>query len=325
MDCGKRIIAKMAKTNKKYQCKLFPYEIQEVISMQEAKQLSGWNITAFDLPSAWNKTKGEGVKIAAIDSGVDVDHSDLKNNLLQGINLLNKKALPIDDCSHGTFVTGIICAENNEIGMVGVAPKANVIPIKTLNAKGLGNLNTTSEGIRWACDNGADIICMSMGSPRPLQQLRKSIQYASNKGIPIFVAAGNVGKTKEVFYPAAYPETIAIGSIDENFKRSKFSNTGKNLDFMAPGNDIFSTIPGWYGVMSGTSMAAPWAAGIAALLLSYKRNHKTNIKLDTIEDYRNILRSQTISTSDPAYAGSKFFEGFGIIDPRKFVEYIQTH
>lgn len=225
-----------------------------------------------------------------------------------------------------THVTGIICAENNDIGMVGVAPKCKVIPIKVLDHKGAGNLLQVADGIRWAADQGVDFINMSLGSPKPIQQVRKAIQYANKNGVIVFCAAGNAGKTHSIFYPANYPETIGIGAIDENFDRAKFSCTGDDLDFLAPGVKIFSTVPdNWYAVLSGTSMANPFVTGVAVLVLSYKRNNKLNIKLETAEDYRRIFRSNTISTSNPEFAGKKFFEGFGIIDPRKMEEWVRLN
>lgn len=240
----------------KTKCKLLPHIIEPVLSVQDASEKAGWQITAFDLPRAWKKTNGDGVKIAVIDTGCDLDHPDLINNLLPGYNVINPSKPPRDDASHGSHVSGILVAENNDIGMIGVAPKAKVIPIKTLDKNGSGSLENVAIGVRKAIELGADIICMSLGSPNPIQQVRKAIQLAYNKGIPVFCAAGNAGNTKDVFYPAAYPETIAIGSIDEDFNRSGFSNTGKNLDFMAPGGKILSTVPNdWYGVMSGTCIA----------------------------------------------------------------------
>lgn len=303
-------------------CSLFPYEKEEVFSIQDAIQKSGWSITAFDLPSAWSMSRGEGIKIAVIDTGVDIDHPDLSKNLLPGINFITPNAQPLDDNQHGTHVAGIIVAENNEIGMVGVAPAAKVIPIKVLDRYGNGNLTNVAKGIRWAVDEGkADIICMSLGSPNPVQEVRKAVQYAESKKVVCFVAAGNSGMTKNVFYPAEYPETIAIGSIDENFKRSGFSNTGDNLDFMAPGSRIFSTVPdNWYAVLSGTSMATPFAAGVAALVLSYSRNNQDNIKLENSEDYRNIFKEHTVPITDDLLKEKKFYEGFGILDPKKILE-----
>lgn len=310
------------KVDKKYQCKLLPYDVEDVLSLQDAEQKIGWSISAFDLPTTWSKTKGEGVRVAVLDTGCDLDHPDLRSNLLPGKNFINPKKDPWDDNQHGTHVAGIIAAENNDIGMVGVAPCAHIIPVKVLDSKGNGNLSQVAQGIRWAVDQGkADILCMSLGSPRPVQEVRKAIQYAAAKGIPCFVAAGNVGITKEIFYPAAYPETIAIGSINENFDRSSFSNTGSELDFMAPGGKIFSTVPdNWYAILSGTSMAAPFAVGVAALVLSYSRAKPGKFKLDTVESYREIFRRHTVPINNKKWKDKNFYQGFGIIDPKSLAE-----
>lgn len=304
--------------DKRKKCSLFPYEKEEVFSIQDSLQKYGWSITAFDLPKVWSKTRGEDVKIAVLDTGCDLNHPDLDKNLLTGINFVEPSKDPWDDNQHGTHVTGIICAENNEMGMVGVAPDAKVMPVKVLDKYGNGNLVNVAKGIRWATDNGANLICMSLGSPNPVQEVRKAIQYAHSKGVICFVAAGNSGATKKVFYPADYPETIAIGSIDENFDRSSFSNTGENLDFMAPGGRVFSTIPdNWYAVLSGTSMATPFAVGVAALLLSYAKKHKIKINLETADDYRKFFKLHTISINNKKLKDKKFYQGFGILDPKK--------
>ena len=308
----------MKKRNKK--CRLPKFDLKPVISLQDAKQKSGWGITAFELPETWAKVgMGEGVVVAIIDTGCDLDHPDLKENLLPGANFVVPGKSPEDDNMHGTHCAGIICAENNDIGMVGVAPKCKILPVKALDDEGNGNMENVAKAIRWAADNGADIISMSLGCPNPVQEVRKAIQYAAKKNIVTFVAAGNAGNTKDVFYPAAYPETIAIGSIDKNFDRSSFSNTGRNLDFMAPGSDVFSTVPdNWYAILSGTSMACPFAVGVAALVLSYKRKYNVNFRLDTADDYRAIFKKYC--TEVPNHVNDKFYQGFGIIDPRKFVK-----
>lgn len=306
---------------KNKECSLFPYEKEEVFSIQDAIQKAGWNITAFDLPGAWSKSRGEGVKVAVIDTGVDLDHPDLVKNLLPGMNFIDPSKQPWDDNQHGTHVAGIIAAENNEIGMVGVAPSAKVIPVKVLDRHGNGSLVNVAKGIRWAVDEGgADLICMSLGSPNPVQEVRKAIQHAASKGVVCFVAAGNAGITKRVFYPADYPETIAIGSIDENFSRSGFSNTGENLDFMAPGGRIFSTVPdNWYAVLSGTSMAAPFATGVAALFLSYVRSKGKTLSLKTSSDYIEAFKSHTVPVTNGDLKDKQFYEGFGILDPKSIL------
>jgi subtilisin family serine protease len=293
--------------------------------MQQAKQSVGWEITAFDLPDAWKYTQGEGVKIAVLDTGADMKHPDLSDNLLPGFNFIKPGTKPQDDNGHGSHVTGIICADDNAIGMIGVAPAAKVMPVKVLNAAGSGNMKTVAMGIRWAANQGADFICMSLGTPNKLQEVRKAIQYAASKGVVTFCAAGNAGSTRRIFYPAAYPETIGVGAIDSDFDRADFSCTGDDLDFLAPGVKIFSTVPeSWYAFMSGTSMANPFMVGVAALVLSYKRNRGLKIKLDTAEDYRQLFKKYTTPVSDNE-AGKKFFEGFGIIDPRKMEEWVQQN
>lgn len=308
----------------KYHCKLLPFVREDVMSILDAKQRVGWEITAFNLPQAWQHTQGEGVKVAVLDTGCDLDHEDIASNLLPGKNFVNLRLPPVDGNGHGTHVTGVICAENNDIGMVGVAPKTKVIPVKVLDDKGSGNLINVAAGVRWAADQGVDFITMSLGSPRPVQEVRKAIQYAIARGVVVWCAAGNAGRTREIFYPAAYPETIGVGAIDENFDRAKFSCTGDDLDFLAPGVKILSTVPeNWYAVLSGTSMANPFAVGVACLLLSYKRSKNLNFPLATAEDYRSLLKNYTTPTKNPEFAGKKFFEGFGIIDPRKLEEWVR--
>ena len=306
-------------------CKLFPYIIEDMLSSQSAGEKSGWQIDSFKLQDAWNYSQGEGVKIAVIDTGCDLDHPDLVANLLPGKNILNPEMLPEDDAGHGTHCCGIIAASRNDVGMVGVAPMAKVVPVKVLDSNGNGTLENVAKGIIWAVDQGVDIITMSLGSPQPALAIERAIKYAESKGIPIFVAAGNAGMTSQVFYPAAYSQSIAIGSIDENLDRSAFSNTGDQLDFMAPGGKIFSTIPNdWYGDMSGTSMACPFAAAIAALMLSFIRKNNIDVKLKSSGDYICFMENYTTHLGNIKYSRNKFYEGSGIIDPVKFTAWANS-
>lgn len=307
----------------KYDCKLLPFERTEVLSIQEDKQKIGWGLSTFNIPDIWAKSQGEGVTIAVIDTGCDLNHPDLVGNLLDGFNILNKNEPPEDDNGHGSHVTGIICAINNEIGMVGVAPKAKVVPIKVLDKNGNGNLIDVAEGIHYAISRNVDFITLSLGSPAPVQEVRKAIQAAEKNGIVTFCAAGNAGKTHQIFYPANYPETIGIGSVSGNMERSEFSCTGNDLDFLTPGHQIFSTVPeSWYAILSGTSMSNPFAVGIAALLLSHNRNEGNKIKLNCSDDYRKLLSKHTISVKDLKFAKNKFFEGYGIINPKDLVTWL---
>jgi subtilisin len=299
---------------------LLPYTREEVLSIQEAKQKMGWEITSFNLPETWKSTQGEGVTVAVLDTGADLDHEDLVCNLLEGKNFVDRRSPPDDDQGHGSHVTGTICACNNESGVVGVAPKTKVIPVKVLDKHGAGQLEDVADGICWAADQGVDFITMSLGCANPVSIVHKAIKYAHSKKVVVWCAAGNAGKTHNIFYPAAYPETIGIGAIDKNFNRAGFSCTGPDLDFLAPGVGILSTVPdNWYAVLSGTSMANPFAVGLGCLLLSYKRNKGLDIKLDNNLDYINFLKQYTI------FKGNNFFEGFGIIDPRKMQDWLNSN
>jgi subtilisin family serine protease len=302
---------------------LLPFVREDIATIQDVNQKSGWEITAFDLPKAWQYTQGEGVIVAVLDTGCDLDHDDLKENLLEGKNFVNPSLPPEDDNSHGSHCTGTICALNNNHGIVGVAPKTKVIPVKVLDGSGSGNLEVVAEGIRWAADQGVDFIVMSLGSPTPTPVIHEAVKYAAAKGVITWCAAGNAGKTRQVFYPAAYPECIGIGAIDQNLNRANFSCTGPDLDFMAPGVKILSTVPdNWYAFLSGTSMSNPFAVGVACLLLSHKRKYNLPINLRNAQDYIDMLRNYTIPTNDPKFAGERFLEGFGIIDPRKVNEWL---
>lgn len=286
----------------------------------------GWQVTAFNLPDAWAFTKGEGVVIAVLDCGCDLTHTDLRNNLLEGMNFVQPGNPPNDTLGHGTHVTGVLVAENNDIGMVGIAPNAKVRPVKVLDDQGNGNMSIVAQGIRWAADQGCDFISMSLGSPLPVAQVRKAIQYAASKGTITLCAAGNLGKSTEVLYPAAYPETIAVGAITQELRRADFSNTGKNLDFMAPGVDIYSTVPkNWYAKMSGTSMAQPFVCGVAALVKSYVvvQKKRSDVTLTKAQDYVDLLKQYTIPVTNGNYDDPTFYEGFGIIDPRTFLQSIK--
>lgn len=305
---------------KKNEYSLLPYIKEEIYGFSpEDAQIFGWEINKFDIPSLWQSSTGKGVKIAVVDTGCDLDHPDIKHNILQGINFINPGKEPEDDCGHGTHCSSTIAAENNGMGMVGVAPDAKIIPVKVLNDKGNGDLNSIVNGIVWAAENGADIISMSLGCPNSAALLENAINYAASKGCIIFCAAGNDGPQTDIMYPAKYDHTIAIGAIDKNLERTSFTCSGETLDFLAPGHDILGCIPGGgYALMSGTSMSTPFAVGCAALLLSYCRQIKFSAisgMLRNSEDYVNIFKKKSKSLKDPRFSGQKRYEGYGILYP----------
>ena len=295
---------------RKNKCSLLPYIREDVYGLNPNDgQFYGWEINKFDIPSLWRKTKGEGVKVAVIDTGCDLNHHDLKDNMLEGKNFVEIGQPPMDRNGHGSHVAGTIAASDNNLGMVGVAPKAKIIPIKALGDKGGGSLDDVCKGIDWACRNGADIVTMSLGSPAGHAQLAASLKNAAAKNVLVFCAAGNSGENTPIMYPAKYPESIAIGAIDVNMNRTSFTCAGEELEFLSPGKDIFSCVPGGYAKMSGTSMSNPFAAGYAALVLShYKRKFS---KKECV-----VLFKQSVKDlSNPQYR-TKAYQGYGILVPK---------
>lgn len=305
---------------------LIPFQREDCISILQAKEKLSWSVKSFCLPEMWNYTMGEDIVFAVLDSGVDLDHPDLKNNLVNGKNFVEMNQHPFDHIlGHGTGCTGIFVAEHNDFGTAGICPKSKVMPIRVLDDEGNGKMSIISAGIRYAADNGADFISLSLGSPLPLPMIRKAIQYAHSKGVITFAAAGNSGITTDVFYPASYPEVISVGAVTKELRRADFSNTGKNLDFMAPGVDIYSTVPkSWYATLTGTSLAQPFVCAVAGLLKSYHKR-RPDFPLKTVKDYRALLSKFTIPVVDVDMKHYRIQQGHGILDPRKITEFLKGH
>lgn len=306
---------------------LLPYEKEDLFMAQNVNQQMGWQITAFDLPKIWKYTQGESVTVAIIDSGIDLEHPDLVSNIVPGKNYVEDGMPPFDSGEHGSHVAGILAASNDDYGVVGVAPKCKIMPIKVLNTYGAGKIEWVADAIRFAVDNGADLISMSLGCRNPVDKVLESINYANDHKTVCFVAAGNAGSTKQLLYPAAYSECMSIGAVDENCMRASFSCTGPNLDFVAPGVKIFSTVPkSSYAFLSGTSMACPFAVGVASLILSEKRLSDPTVRLG-IQDYRDIMKEKCLDIknldANLDKSGSKFWQGMGIIRPAEFEFWVE--
>lgn len=302
------------------QCKLLPYTRTDIYGLSPTStQFYSWPIKKFDVTKQWKYSEGENVTVAVIDTGCDLTHEDIKDNLIDGINIIDKKSEPQDDNGHGTHVSATIAAINNGIGMVGVAPKAKIMPIKALDGQGSGSNKNVAEGIVWAVDHGADIVTMSLGSEYPSIHIEKAINYARDKNVVMFCAAGNSGIESGIQYPAKYPHTISIGAIDKNLSLCDFSCCGEELDFLAPGEDIISAVPGnSYASMTGTSMATPFAVGCAALLLSYAKKIKfasLENMLKSNNDYIAVFAKKAWRLKDLRYKDIKSYEGNGIIRP----------
>jgi subtilisin len=201
-----------------------------------------------------------------IDTGIDCTHPDLKCDFGAGTNIVDPTAAPMDDNEHGTHVAGTI-AGLGVGGPIGVAPKATLIPVKVLDAQGSGSLSDIIKGINWAAKNRVDVINMSLGGPTGSAALARSIKQALAAGVVIVAAAGNSGPDPDtVGFPGGYPGVIAVAASDSNDGVASFSSRGDAVAFIAPGVDITSTVPGGgTAKLSGTSMASPHVAGLAAL------------------------------------------------------------
>jgi len=212
---------------------------------------------------------GSGVIVAVLDTGVDATHPEFGARVLPGKDFVDPTGdARIDPNGHGTHVAGIIAAAADGSGVTGVAPDARILPVRVLAENGIGDDAWLALGIVWAVDNGAHVLNLSVGGAVPSTLLEDAIVYALDHGALVVISSGNDGAFKnEPSYPAAYPSAFAVGATDASDRRSMFSNTGSYLDMAAPGSWIRSTWPGGrYQMLSGTSMAAPFVAGSAALL-----------------------------------------------------------
>lgn len=284
---------------------------------------SQWGLSRINCPGAWDHTVGDpSVVVAVVDTGVDLNHPELASLLLPGQDLVDfppgsvpqpgwvfegdytgVDAIPQDEVGHGTHVAGTICcASNNGVGVAGVSWNARLLPVRVLarvrqtstgQVSGLGSSANIAAGIRWATDHGARVINMSLGGGGDAQVEREAVAYAVSKGVVVVAAMGN-SNSNVPSYPAAYPGVVAVGATDSSDHRASFSNFGSWIDVAAPGVGIQSTY--WddtYASLSGTSMASPHVAGVAALILS--RN--SSLSADQVA---NILRTTAKPLKDAA-------------------------
>ncbi|MFN3301773.1 MAG: S8 family peptidase [Patescibacteria group bacterium] len=249
--------------------------IDDDVEVFALEQVLPWGIARIKANQAWNYTTGNGIKVGIIDTGIQLNHPDLANNIKGGYNAINPKKSANDDNGHGTHVAGIVAAIYNNIGVVGASHQAWLYAIKVLNASGSGYLSDVIEGIEWAINHNLQVINLSLGTSSNVQSFHDAIISAKNAGLVVVAAAGNNGGS--VLYPAAYPETIAVSAIDENNVIASWSNRGPEIDLSAPGVNIYSTYKkSRYATMSGTSMAAPHVTGAVALLLTRIEKCDTN-------------------------------------------------
>ncbi|MFB8375811.1 S8 family peptidase [Paenibacillus taichungensis] len=237
-----------------------------------------YNLPKINAPAAWDISQSNSsVKIAIIDTGVQLNHPELAGKLLPGYDYVDYDNIPEDGNGHGTHVAGIAASiTNNGVGIAGVAPLASIVPLRVLDNNGQGTTGNVGNGLVYAANNGIQVVNLSLGGPTGEAFLQAAVQYAWDRGAVIIAAAGN-DNTSYPIVPASYPNVIAVASTNPSDLKSNFSNYGSWVDMAAPGDTILSTyLGGSYAYLSGTSMAAPHVAGVAALLAA---RGKTNAQI----------------------------------------------
>ncbi|MDQ0793636.1 type VII secretion-associated serine protease mycosin [Streptomyces sp. B1I3] len=281
------------------------------------KQFEGrpWPLQRVMLDELWQDTKGKGVRVAVIDTGVDNANPQLEKavDTSAGRNLLKggRSDGTTDEVGHGTKVAGIIAARPRRgTGFVGLAPEATIIPIRQNDEKNSGKDTTMATAIDHAIAKGADVINISQDTTKPLTEdsaLGRAVARALAKEIVVVASAGNDGMDgrRKTTYPAAFPGVLAVASSDRNNERAAFSQAGAFVGVAAPGVDIVSTVPGdGQCTDNGTSFSAPYVAGVAALLVAKYPDWKPNEIVARIEQ-----------TAERSVTGHDDFVGWGVVDP----------
>lgn len=229
-----------------------------------------YGITMVRAPQVWPATKGQGVNVAILDTGIDMSHPDLAANIAGSYNTFSETSDATDDNGHGTHVAGTIAALDNGIGVVGVAPEARIWPVKVLDAQGIGSDENVVEGLDWVMRekqlNGGDwVVNLSFGSHYISFIEQDAVEEAIKEGIVIVAAAGN-DDSASVDYPAAYAGVVAVGAVDSTATVAAFSNQGPRLSLVAPGVSVLSTaiqgsVPAAAVTFEGTTMSASTVQG----------------------------------------------------------------
>jgi serine protease len=233
-----------------------------------------WGLDAIGADAAWTVTRGAGVIVAVVDTGV-APAPDLAGRVLPGWNVMAQSDDATDDNGHGTHVAGTLAEiRGNGLAESGVAPETSILPVKVLDSTGVGSDADVAAGIVWAADHGARVVNLSLGGSEASTVLADGVSYARSKGVLMVAAAGNDGGAVGV--PARLAGVLAVGAVDANRVRAPFSAGDRTLDLVAPGVGILQqTLDGTGGyadrAWSGTSMASPHVAGVAALALAAGR------------------------------------------------------
>jgi subtilisin family serine protease len=289
-------------------------EPDSIVYALDAELDNSWGVKRIGAGIVHDSGKnGEGIKIAIIDTGIDRDHPDLDDNIMGGVNFVSIPSWKTpdpnkwdDDNGHGTHVAGIIAAEDNNTGVVGVAPGANLYALKVLDRTGSGYVSDVVMAIQWATENDIQVINMSLGGAYDIFLDAACLLAYYFDRLILVAAAGNGGS---VIYPAAYDSVIAVSATDSDDNLASFSSTGNEVELAAPGVYIYSTYKGGgYATISGTSMASPHVAGTAALVWADNtgwENDDVRIRLQNTAEDIGLLSTE---------------QGYGLVDADEAVK-----
>lgn len=271
-----------------------------VLSNHTKTPMVNYGIDLINARSFWEQNyRGKGSIVAILDTGCDTQHEALRENIIDGFNFTKDDNGEINNVTdymgHGTHVAGIVAGTNKK-DIIGVAPEAKLLIVKIIGQNGRGNYETLIKGLQFATawrgrnNEKVNVINLSLGGPNDDPTLKQAIDQAIQANISVVVSSGNNGdgsdQTDEILYPGFYEEVIEVSAVDESLNPTGFSNTNQNIDFLAPGNNIYSSFPNdSYMQLSGTSMAAPHVTGAIALLISFYKATNTPFDTDLIYNY----------------------------------------
>lgn len=296
-----------------------PFHVMQVLTGPERVD---WGLRLAQIQAVWSVTRGEDVLVGVVDTGIATSHPDLAGAVAASRDFSGSPAGSADEVGHGTHVAGVIAARENGVGVVGVAPRARVLNAKVLRRPGEGiTEQAVADAVRWCVEQGADLLCISLQSPRRTPLVRAAIAEAAAGGAFALCAAGNAGPVADsISWPAAYDETVAVGYVmrdaDGRVAVAPDSSRGPEVDVVAPGGHILSTFPpSVYALASGTSMATPFAAGVAALLIA--RRKATGAR--PIPDVSVLRRMLAWRATDLYTPGRDPYSGWGVVNPEQVV------
>ncbi len=307
-------------------------ELDEPVYAVDTELDNSWGVKRIGAGAVHdNGNKGLGVKIGIIDSGINYNHPDLDGVYISGYDFVQNDNDPMDVYGHGTHVAGTACAEDDNFGVVGVAPNCALYSLRVLNDDGVGQWSRVIAAMDWAVTNKLQVVNLSLGSSKnPGTAVKTAFDNAEKAGIVIVAAAGNsgniAGKGNNIIYPAKYASVIAVGATDSADKRASFSSTGSELEIMAPGVSVLSTWNDstsysnpqpicidsacYYKYGSGTSMASPHVAGVAALVIT-KGVIDANGNGRTNDEVRQKMNS---TAQDLGVVGRDTQYGYGLVN-----------